>query len=313
MKKLLLLLIPVIFILSCTSAPEKAEENVSVESSEQTSENTVEESDEVDQVSIASREEEVPKEEEWEPVEHQEPIDLEVINVGPTQDMDYPPFIEISLEPLPVNDEGHFESTLRLRINNTKFGQSPYYFVFDVDGSCYQREEQMSLKTSGISYSSINERRGSYSYDPYRYRLELSFIEYREPGEDWEEEELRVIDYFIITEEAILDIYFSEEGEVWQKNRTEIPGSEEEDELFYVQGLKVEDERFTFFRERRVGSRQKETPDYQSARQYEVKGRGQDENGLVFYLEDQLLLKNDYVYLYEVPGGIVYRERLGEK
>lgn len=304
MKHLRLHWLGLLLLSACVSAPE-ADRPQEADSSEES--RTV--SADLD---LEQRNSE-PEELELEEVGYNDPVEIEVVNVGLSQDMDYPPFPELELGTLGVNSAGHFSVTLNLRVNNTKFGDNPMNLLLRTDGTCVERHQRMIFNGDKISFVDLYEYRGTYSYNPQRYRLILDLQEYREPGESWSSSKaVQVTDYFIINSQGLYDIYFPAGEDLWQKQRREIPRDEAEESLFIRRGIRVEEQNLTFFQERRKGSAGKEEPDYQSARQYDIKGRAEDEKGVVFYLEDNLLMKNDYVYLYSAPGGIVYRERLGE-
>lgn len=307
MKKLPGLLLLCLWGVSCATEPASSNGSLSDEPVKGQGDEQI-----ITEVIPEVREEEI-QEEQWEAVELKEPLTIEIINIGPSWDMDYPPFPVINLIPEEVNLSGAFLVQIEVRVNNTKFGDDPRSFIFRPDGTCLQKVEQMSMSQGRIRFTSKMEFKGTYQYDPSRYRLEMLFTESRAPGDVWYRSGGHsVVDYFVINQEGLYDVYFSRDPQRWEKSRTEIPADEEEESRFFLQGLSLTDENFTFFRESRLGSRSAEVPDYQSARRYDLRGRAMDEKGLVFYLEDSLLFKNDYVYLYEIPGGVVYRERLGE-
>lgn len=303
MKQLLLHFLGLLLLSACVSAPEADPAQ---------REETSEETDGVTQDMNLTLRDNEPEELELEEIDHNDPVVIEVVNVGLSQDMNYPPFPEIQLAPSRVDSRGHFLTSLNLRVNNTKFGDNPMNLQFLPDGTCIEKHQQMIYKGEKISFIDLYEYRGSYTYDPQRYRLVLDLREYKEPGEPWSSENsLRVTDYFIINSLGLFDIYFPAGENNWQKQRTEIP-LEEENSRYIKRGIRVDENTFTYYQERRNSRANKEEADYQSARQYDIRGKAEDEKGSVYYLEDKILLKNDYVYLYSAPGGIVYRERLGE-
>ncbi|MDA3852507.1 MAG: hypothetical protein PF447_14735, partial [Spirochaetaceae bacterium] len=249
---------------------------------------------------------------ELELIEPIEPFQVEVVNLSKSQKLDYPAFFEISLDTQEVDLQGYFIETLDLTLDNTKLGADPLNFIFNVDGSCVEKHLQMSFNNQRVQFQTLFEYRGSYSYDPQDYKLTMTFNEIRQAGGEWESQSsLMVTDYYLINSEGIYDIFFPETENLWQKLRIE-RSEDSQENLFILRGMSIEDNRFSFFQERRQGDPNKEEPDYQRSRQYDLKGRAGDPLGQVFYLEDSLLFKNDYVYFYNITNAVVLRLTIGE-
>lgn len=305
MKKTLVFSFFIILFIGCVSTPDEV---VSTDQSQSETDNSeMEEQIELDQ-GQAEQLEIV----ELELIEPQAPIEIEVVNLRPSQDMDYPPFNEIDLSPAMVNNQGWFLQEMEGRLNTPKVSSSHQYYRFLSDGSCEMVEQQSYYDADVLRFRDGQTYKGVYRYQPFSYLLEVHWQETTPENSEPQELQESWQDSLIINEAGIFNIYFNQDETQWSKTRKYFRGQGDSREVEYVQlELAVGEEFFTFSMSQFSSTLQGD-PDYQSLREFEIKGRGEDMIGKVFFLEDPLTYHNEYFYLYQTPRGVVPLERWEE-